>query len=68
MTEARIEVVDDDIRFPALSGASGEFAGGVYLEKLGDLISANSLGGTLSVEERLIGEIPINHVGGLFVV
>lgn len=40
MTEARIEVVDDDVWLAALLGASGKLAGRVYFKKLGDLVSA----------------------------
>ena len=40
MAEARIEIVDDDVWFAALVGASGELAGRVYLEKFGYLVSA----------------------------
>ena len=39
MTEAGVEVVDDDVGFAALPGASGEFAASVDLKKLRDLIS-----------------------------
>ena len=40
MAKSRIEVVDDDVWLAALLGASGELAGRVYLEELGDLVSA----------------------------
>ena len=40
MTEARVEVVDDDVWLAALLGSSGKLAGGEDLEKLGDLVSA----------------------------
>ena len=40
MTEARVEIVDDDAWLAALFGASGELTGRVYLEKFGDLVPA----------------------------
>ena len=39
VAEAGVEVVDDDVAFAALPGASGELAARVDLKKLRDLIS-----------------------------
>ena len=44
MTEARVKVVDDDTGFAALFGPSGQLAGRIHLEELGDLVSAVPLG------------------------
>ena len=39
MTEAWIEIIDDDAWLAALFGASGELTGREHLEKFGDLVS-----------------------------